>query len=105
MSEPSFDAFDMTWFAAWLALSAASRPASRIALRAFGLAAIAAAAAVRPAASISRLMAALAILSSVVLSEPPLLPLPRRVEVLAIIDASLSICPGQDGPVQKRFRY
>src|SRR3954452_17177383 len=47
------------------AASAASSPASRIALRAFGLALIAAAAAASPAASISLLIAALAILSTV----------------------------------------
>jgi hypothetical protein len=46
-------------------VSAASRPASRIFLRAAGLAAIAAAAAVNPAASISLLIAALASLSTV----------------------------------------
>ena len=44
-------------------------PASLIALRAFGLALIAAAAAARPAASISLLIAALASLSTVVLLE------------------------------------
>jgi hypothetical protein len=59
-----------------------------IALRAFGLAAIAAAAAVKPAASISRLIAALAILSNVALLEP-LLDLPRLVVDLAI---AASIC-------------
>jgi hypothetical protein len=48
-----------------------------------GLAAIAAAAAVNPAASISRLIAALAILSKVVLFAPLLLLAPRR-EVFAI---------------------
>jgi hypothetical protein len=47
------------------AVSAASRPASRIARRAFGLALIAAAAAARPAASISLLIAAFASLSTV----------------------------------------
>jgi hypothetical protein len=46
-------------------VSAASRPASRIARRAFGLALIAAAAAARPAASISLLIAAFASLSTV----------------------------------------
>jgi hypothetical protein len=71
ISEPSFDALLIICVAAALALSAASRPASRIAFRAFGLAAIAAAAAVNPAASISRLIAAFAILSIVVLLEPP----------------------------------
>jgi hypothetical protein len=65
ISEPSLVALDIMLLAALLALSAASIPASRIARRAFGLAAIAAAAAVRPAASISLLIAALAILSIV----------------------------------------
>ena len=51
--------------AACEAVSAASRPASRIFLRAAGLAAIAAAAAVNPAAIISLLIAALASLSTV----------------------------------------
>ena len=45
-------------------MSAASSPASRILRRADGLALIAAAAAARPAASISLLIAALAILST-----------------------------------------
>jgi hypothetical protein len=65
ISEPSRVALDIMLLAALLALSAASMPASRIARRALGLAAIAAAAAVRPAASISRLIAALVILSIV----------------------------------------
>jgi hypothetical protein len=52
------------------AVSAASRPASRIARRAFGLALIAAAAAARPAASISLLIAPLASLSTVLSPEP-----------------------------------
>src|SRR5688572_20503822 len=63
ISEPSLEALLIICVAAALALSAASIPASLIALRALGLAAIAAAAAVNPAASISRLIAALAILS------------------------------------------
>jgi hypothetical protein len=68
INEPSL----ATLLAAWVAVSAASRPASRIALRALGLALIAAAAAARPAASISLLIAALAILSTVLLLlEPP----------------------------------
>ena len=50
-------------------MSAASSPASRIFLRAAGLAAIAAAAAVKPAASISLLIAAFASLSIVALLE------------------------------------
>jgi hypothetical protein len=62
---PSFVALAITLLAACDAVSAASRPASRIALRAFGLALIAAAAAARPAASISLLIAALASLSTV----------------------------------------
>ena len=53
-----------------LAVSAASRPASRIARRALGLALIAAAAAARPAASISLLIAPLASLSTVLSPEP-----------------------------------
>ena len=55
----------ITELAAALALSAASIPASLIALRALGLALIAAAAAASPAASISLLIAALASLSTV----------------------------------------
>jgi hypothetical protein len=65
ISEPNLVALAIMLVAAWLAVSAASRPASRIARRAFGLALIAAAAAARPAASISLLIAALAILSTV----------------------------------------
>jgi hypothetical protein len=70
ISEPNLVALVATLLAACDAVSAASRPASRIFLRAAGLAAIAAAAAVRPAASISLLIAALASLSTVLL--PPL---------------------------------
>ena len=69
INEPSLVALAIMLVAAWLAVSAASRPASRIARRAFGLALIAAAAAARPAASISLLIAALAILSTVSLRE------------------------------------
>jgi len=65
MIEPSLVALETMLLAACDAVSAASRPASRIFLRAAGLAAIAAAAAVRPAASISLLIAALASLSIV----------------------------------------
>lgn len=65
ISEPRRVALETAAVAACDALSAASRPASRIARRAFGLAAIAAAAAVSPAASISRLIAAFASLSTV----------------------------------------
>src|SRR6185369_5710267 len=69
ISEPSLVALATTLLAAWLAVSAASSPASRIARRAFGLALIAAAAAARPAASISLLIAALASLSTVALPD------------------------------------
>jgi hypothetical protein len=65
INAPSLLALDMTVVAAWEAVSAASRPASRILRRAAGLALIAAAAAASPAPSISRLIAALAILSTV----------------------------------------
>ena len=65
MIEPSFVALDTMLVAACDAVSAASRPASRILRRADGLALIAAAAAARPAASISLLIAALASLSTV----------------------------------------
>ena len=64
-----FAGFHM-FVAAWEAVSAASRPASRIARRAFGLALIAAAAAANPAASISLLIAPLASLSTVLFPEP-----------------------------------
>jgi hypothetical protein len=63
--EPSLVALAIMLVAACEAVSAASRPASRIARRALGLALIAAAAAASPAASISLLIAALAILSTV----------------------------------------
>jgi len=65
MIEPSLVALDIMLVAACDAVSAASRPASRILRRADGLALIAAAAAARPAASISLLIAALASLSTV----------------------------------------
>ena len=70
ISEPSFVALCIIDLPAFSAVSAASMPASLIALRAFGLAAMAAAAAVRPAASISLLIAALASLSVVLAPEP-----------------------------------
>ncbi|NUQ17746.1 MAG: hypothetical protein HOP95_04730 [Sphingomonas sp.] len=69
INEPSLVALDTTLLAARSAVSAASSPASRIFLRADGLAAIAAAAAVSPAASISLLIAAFASLSTVFLFE------------------------------------
>lgn len=70
MIEPSLVALDIMLLAALDAVSAASRPASRIFLRAAGLALIAAAAAARPAASTSLLMAAFASFSTL-LSLPP----------------------------------
>jgi hypothetical protein len=70
ISEPNLVALESTDFAALSAVSAASIPASRIALRAFGLALIAAAAAARPAASISLLIAAFASFSVVLLLDP-----------------------------------
>ena len=71
MIEPSLVALDIMMVAATEAVSAASRPASRILRRAAGLALIAAAAAARPAASISLLIAALASLSTVSFREEP----------------------------------
>jgi hypothetical protein len=65
ISDPSLVALVIIDLAAFSVVSAASIPASLIARRALGLAAIAAAAAARPAASISLLMAALASLSIV----------------------------------------
>jgi hypothetical protein len=65
MIEPSLVALEVSALAACDAVSAASSPASRIFLRAAGLALIAAAAAARPAASISLLIAAFASLSTV----------------------------------------
>ena len=70
MIEPSLVALETTLLAARSAVSAASNPASRIFLRAAGLALIAAAAAARPAASISLLIAAFASLSTFDLFEP-----------------------------------
>jgi hypothetical protein len=68
ISEPNLVALATMLLAACDAVSAASRPASRIALRALGLLLIAAAAAARPAASISLLIAALASLSILLVS-------------------------------------
>ena len=69
MIDPSLVALETTLLAARSAVSAASSPASRIFLRAAGLALIAAAAAASPAASISLLIAAFASLSTVLLFE------------------------------------
>jgi hypothetical protein len=89
---PSLVALAITLVAACEAVSAASSPASRIALRAFGLALIAAAAAASPAASISLLIAALASLSTVVLplEEEPEEP---RLEDLARADLAIASSP------------
>src|SRR6476646_9486892 len=69
MIEPNLVALAIMLFAACEAVSAASRPASRILRRAAGLALIAAAAAAKPAASISLLIAAFANLSTVLLPD------------------------------------
>jgi hypothetical protein len=65
INDPSLVALAIMLVAACDAVSAASRPASRILRRAEGLALIAAAAAASPAASISLLIAAFANLSTV----------------------------------------
>ena len=80
IKDPRRAALPTTELVALLAESAASRPASRIFLRALGLALMAAAAAASPAASISLLIAALASLSKVSLLPAELflaLPLPE----------------------------
>jgi hypothetical protein len=82
ISEPNFVALATMLLAACDAVSAASRPASRIARRALGLALIAAAAAARPAASISLLIAPLASLSTVLSPEPEDVSEDDRDEVL-----------------------
>ncbi|MGN6154924.1 MAG: hypothetical protein ACTHN4_04225 [Sphingomicrobium sp.] len=85
-------ALDMTDLAALSAVSAASIPASLIALRAFGLALIAAAAAASPAASISLLIAALASLSVVLL--PELFDRDEDLgEVLRVLDFAIAGLP------------
>jgi hypothetical protein len=87
---PSLVALATTLLAACEAVSAASSPASRIALRAFGLALIAAAAAARPAASISLLIAALANLSTVSLRE-------EALEELLLEDLAIASSPSSTG--------
>ena len=95
MMLPSLVALDIMLVAACEAVSAASRPASRILRRALGLALIAAAAAARPAASISLLIAALAILSIVSLRDDdpddPDDPVPEDLFLadFAIVNSSL----------------
>jgi hypothetical protein len=90
---PSLVALDITLLAAWDAVSAASSPASRIALRALGLALIAAAAAARPAASISLLIAALASLSTVALPLFEEEPEESLLEDLARADLAIASSP------------
>lgn len=94
ISDPSFVALAIIDFAAFSVVSAASIPASRIALRAVGLAAIAAAAAVRPAASISLLIAALASFSVVDFVElddfEPVLELFEDVDPLLLLDFAIA---------------
>jgi hypothetical protein len=85
MIEPNLVALAIMLLAALDAVSAASRPASRILRRADGLALIAAAAAASPAASISLLIAALASLSAV-------LPDEERDEVLRV-DLAIAVSP------------
>lgn len=80
MIEPNLVALDIMLLAACEAVSAASRPASRILRRAAGLALIAAAAAASPAASISLLIAAFASLSTVL--SPPLEDLEEDLDEL-----------------------
>lgn len=88
MIEPNLVALAIMLFAACDAVSAASRPASRILRRADGLALIAAAAAASPAASISLLIAALASLSTVVSPELE----EDRDEVLRV-DLAIALSP------------
>ncbi|HEX2803803.1 MAG TPA: hypothetical protein VHN55_07480, partial [Sphingomicrobium sp.] len=103
ISAPSLVALDITDFAALSALSAASIPASLIALRAFGLALIAAAAAARPAASISLLIAALAIFSPVDFDELEEDDLPD-FELLPLLDFAIAIPPFQLARLDKRAK-
>jgi hypothetical protein len=88
MIEPSLVALDMTFVAAAEAVSAASRPASRILRRAAGLALIAAAAAASPAASISLLIAALASLSIVSLDRDE-----EPEELFLVVDLAIASTP------------
>jgi len=104
ISVPSLEAEVIMLFAAWLALSAASIPASRIARRAFGLAAIAAAAAVNPAAIISRLIAAFASLSKLPLFDDPLLPLSFFDDLAILASLLVSGANPKDGSGPKQFR-
>ncbi|MES2147911.1 MAG: hypothetical protein V4491_08690 [Pseudomonadota bacterium] len=113
ISDPNLVALDIMLDAALEAVSAASMPASRMALRALGLAAIAAAAAVSPAASISLLIAALAILSTVLVFfalAPPDLGLAFEADFLVavlvvrlvVVFAMNSLPVAQERTVQNR---
>jgi hypothetical protein len=100
MIEPSLVALDTMLLAACDAVSAASRPASRILRRAEGLALIAAAAAARPAASISLLIAALASLSTVEAFELDELPedfVEDDLDELLRADLAMSSSPSVGG--------
>ena len=92
MSEPNLVALDTMLLAACEAVSAASRPASRIFFRTAGLALIAAAAAASPAASISLLIAALASLSTVLFLDLEVEPEDDREEVL-LADLAIALSP------------
>jgi hypothetical protein len=94
MIEPNLVALFTILLAACEAVSAASRPASRIALRALGLALIAAAAAASPAASISLLIAALASLSTVVFLDLEVEPEDDLEEVL-LADFAIALSPSE----------
>jgi hypothetical protein len=91
ISEPSLVALAIMLLAALDAVSAASRPASRIARRAFGLALIAAAAAARPAASISLLIAPFASFSTVL--SPELEDDPEDLEDFFRADLAMASSP------------
>jgi hypothetical protein len=92
MIEPNLVALVTTLLAACCAVSAASSPASRIALRAFGLALIAAAAAASPAASISLLIAAFASLSTVLFLDFEVEPEDDLEDVL-LADFAIALSP------------
>jgi hypothetical protein len=96
MIEPSLVALDTTLVAACEAVSAASRPASRILRRAAGLALIAAAAAARPAASISLLIAAFASLSRLSFLDREELEEPEELVLEDLAIAFVSLRRGQD---------
>jgi hypothetical protein len=96
MIDPSLVALVIMLLAALDAVSAASRPASRILRRAAGLALIAAAAAARPAASISLLIAAWASLSTV-LALLPRDDLEEDFEDVFLDDFAIAFTPSVGG--------